>query len=914
MIDANFKYRNRLLFAFLIVFVPLILISSTIAYYQVKKILQTNIEKELQDTTLSLLNLIQTSAALSIKNRLHAIADKNLDIARYYYGKYQSGLLSRSEAITIIEEIFLSQSVGMKGYIYCINSQGIITVHPNEKIRNKNFSELDFIRQQIQIKKGYFEYDIKKDGESNKQSKALYMVYFEPLDWIISASSYREEFSSFLNIDDFRNSILSFKSGETGYAFVLSEDGDILVHPTMQGINLLRQSAYSNEFFKQIIKEKNGKIRYFWKNPNELKPREKITIFKYLPEYKWIVASSSYVDEVFSPLNTFRNFLVVFMILILLSSVWITYLISTSVTKPLVSLMDTLDQGARGDFSVRMDDDVPYEFGRLARQFNSFMGQLEQNQEKIKTEIQKNTEARAVIEEYDLRLRSLFNQSFQFTGLLSPLGMLEEVNQSSLDFVGYTAGDVMGKPFWQTPWWRHDPKVQQQVKDAVERAAQGDFIRFEITNTSKDDQIINMDVTIKPVLNSLGDVAFLIVEGRDITAYKLAAQEAKTLAVRLEKAQKMEAIGTLAGGIAHDFNNILSGILGYSELAQLNLDSPEKAKKYIELIVKGAQRAASLTRQILTFSRQSQTEPEKYPLNLYLVVKEALKLLRSSIPTSIKISENIVSKAKVLADSVQMHQLIMNLCTNAYHAMGENKGVLTVQLQEVKISKDKDVFDHIITKGRYLELEIADTGLGMDEKILLKAFDPYFTTKEVGKGTGFGLSMVHAIVESHGGYIKVESAEGKGTSFYIYLPLIDQETDFDFCGKEEKILKRGVEKIMIVDDEENIRLIGQAFLTSCGYSVDTFENGIKAFEAFEKDHDQFDLIVTDMTMPGMTGDELAKRVLKLRKDMPVILCTGYSETVSEEKALEMGIRKYVQKPVSNKDLAVLIREILDLKV
>lgn len=912
MVFAKFKFKNKLLLTFLFVFIPLILIGSTIAYYQVKKIIQTGINKELQDTTDSLVNLIKTSASVSKKNRLHAIAEKNMDIASHYYNKYRTGILSKSEAVETIEEIFLSQPVGITGYIYCVSSKGIVTVHPNNKVKGSDISEFDFIRQQMEIKNGYIEYDWKNPGEAKARPKALYMVYFEPLDWIISVSSYREEFSHLVDIDDFKESILSYKSGKTGYAYVLSEDGVAVVHPKLQGVNIFNQSVYPSGPIKQILSEKNGKIKYFWKNPNEFEFREKIVIFKHLPEYKWIVASSSYVEEIFLPLKTFRNFLITALIIVIVLSVGITYLISTSVTKPLASFMDKLEEGTKGDFSVRMDAAHPDEFGQLSRHFNSFMTQLEHNQKEIENVIKKNIDAQAALVENDLKLRSLFDQSFQHTGILSPMGILEEINQSGLEFGGCSLGEVVFKPFWQLPWWRHDPKVQQKLKRAVQNAMQGKFVRYDTTSISKDNEIKDIDLSIKPIFKPSGGVAFIISEGRDITEYKQAALERKNLAVQLEKSQKMEAIGTLAGGIAHDFNNILSGILGYAQLTELNLNNPMKAKGYMSQIVKGAQRAAGLTQQILTFSRQ--TEYEKHPLNIYLVIKEALKLLRSSIPTTIEINENIVSKSKVMADPTQIHQVVMNLCTNAYHAIGETGGLIAVELKEIEISGTSDFFDQKMNPGRYIELEITDTGAGMNKETMLKAFDPYFTTKEVGKGTGFGLALVHAIVEEHDGYIKVKSSVGQGSSFYVYLPLVENDAAQGKDKKNETSFNGGTEKLMVVDDEEDICQIVKTFLSDCGYTVSIFENGATAFDIFEKDPDQFDMIITDMAMPQMTGLELSKKVLKIRKNLPIIMCTGYSEAVSESKAIKMGIQRYVQKPVDNRKLAVLIREILDTKI
>ncbi|WP_300458913.1 cache domain-containing protein [Desulfobacula sp.] len=909
---AKLKFRNKLLFAFLIGFIPFILMGSILAYYQVKKTIQTSIENELQSTNDALTNLIKTSASVSIKNRLHAIAEKNLEIASYYYNKYQSGLIGRAEAIQIIEEIFLHQSVGISGYIYCLNSKGIVTFHPNDTLLNTDVSEFDFVRQQMEIKDGYLEYEWKNPGESHERAKALYMVYFKPLDWIISVSSYRDEFNYLVDMDDFRDSILSYKSGKTGYAYVLDEAGTILVHQYLQGLNLFAQSDQPIEFLKQILEQKNGTIKYFWKNPRESTPREKIVLFKHLPEYKWIVASSSYIAEVFLPLDTFRNLLIAGLMFVLLFCVGITYFISRSITKPLTSLMEKFEEAKHGDFSVRMGEGSPDEFGRLAQHFNAFMDRLKQNNKKIAAEIQKNRDVQAALVAKDLKLRSLFDHSFQLTGILSPSGIIEEVNRTGLEFAGCTTEDVVHRPLWQTPWWQHDSKTQHQLRTSIKKAGRGEFVRYETTNISKEGQIRSIDFSIKPIFNAGGEVAFLLVEGRDITAYKLAARERKNLAVQLEKSQKMEAIGTLSGGIAHDFNNILSGILGYAQLAELDLDDPIKARENIAQIIKGTKRAAKLTRQILTFSRQ--TGYEKHPFSLCLVVKEALKLLRSSIPTTIEISENIVSTAMVLADPTQIHQVMMNLCTNAYHAMEKTGGILTIRVREREILNTTDIFSHVIPPGRYLELEIIDTGIGMDEETLSKAFDPYFTTKAAGKGTGLGLSLVHAIVKAHGGYIKASSAVGQGTCFSVYLPVVDQETHFNPRVKQEKRSKHGAEKIMVVDDEKNIRWVIQAYLARYGYSISTFENGAEAFEAFERAPDQFDLIITDMTMPRMTGEELAKNVLRLRKGMPVILCTGYSETISEAKALEMGIRKYVQKPVSNEELVMLVREILDQPV
>ncbi len=622
-----------------------------------------------------------------------------------------------------------------------------------------------------------------------------------------------------------------------------------------------------------------------------------------------LLFKSDETKDVYAPLKTFRNFLFGALAFVIVSLIVIVFGVSRIVTRPLESAMEKLERGAKGDYSVRMDATGAREFITLGRYFNVFIEQIEENHRKIALEVQQKTASQIALVENDLKLRSLFDQSFQYIVILSPSGIIEEMNQNIIRFSGCSADEILYRPFWEAIWWQHDAGVQAQIKAMTQRVINGESLRQEVTATSQQGRIGIIDLSLKPVLQPSGGVAFIIAEGRDVTDLKQAAQERKDLAVQLERSQKMEAIGTLAGGIAHDFNNILSGIMGYSQLLELSLEKPEKARTHIRQIKKGAQRAADLISQILTFSRQ--TRFEKQPLRLYLVVKESLKLMRSSIPATIEIAETVLSKERTLADPTQMHQVIMNLCTNAYHAMMEKGGCLSVKLSEVHVSGKKDVFDHNMTDGHYLELDVSDTGHGMDSEVLSKAFDPYFTTKEPGKGTGFGLALVQAIVYEHEGFITVESQVGQGTCFSIFLPVIQQADDPIDDPSMADHPTGGAETIMVVDDEADIREVLCLFLQDIGYTVETFANGAQALDAFERTPHAYDLVITDMAMPKMTGSELAQSLLRLRKDIPVILCTGYSETLSESQCMEIGIRQYIQKPVESMTLAHVIRTILD---
>jgi len=383
----------------------------------------------------------------------------------------------------------------------------------------------------------------------------------------------------------------------------------------------------------------------------------------------------------------------------------------------------------------------------------------------------------------------------------------------------------------------------------------------------------------------------------------------KRLEEDLFQARKMEAIGTLAGGIAHDFNNILTAILGYAELAKTDITNRQQTLEDLDEVIIGANRARDLIKQILTFSRKSTHQLE--PLALYLIIKESLKLLRSSLPSSVEIRHNIdAGSGKILADPTKIQQILVNLCTNACQAMENEQGVLTVTLLRKQMQAD-DVGQGM-SPGPYIELTVSDTGHGMDKETEKRIFEPFFTTKGVGKGTGMGLAMVHGIVQDYHGLIKVESEVGKGTTFRIYFPAIaeDRNEDSDEAQRQTP-MRGGNERILLVDDESAIVRMLTATLDKLGYRVTGKTSSLEALEEFRAAPQSFDLIITDQTMPGLSGTGLAQEALKIRPAMPIILCTGFNPLVSEENIKKMGIREFVMKPLENTKIAQLIRDTLD---
>jgi PAS domain S-box-containing protein len=390
---------------------------------------------------------------------------------------------------------------------------------------------------------------------------------------------------------------------------------------------------------------------------------------------------------------------------------------------------------------------------------------------------------------------------------------------------------------------------------------------------------------------------------RDIT-------QRKQLQAQLQRVQKMEAIGTLAGGIAHDFNNILAIIIGCTELLLLTHGKDSRSLGHLKQIHEAANRATDLIQQILTFSRQRKVE--KKPLQLNFIVKEVLKMLRASLPSTIQIDQNIApDSGMTLADPTQIHQVIMNLCTNAAHAMREHGGVLKISLSDIDInSGNLDSYPEV-GPGAYLRLSVSDTGHGMNRDVLERIFDPYFTTKESGEGTGLGLAVIHGIVDNYKGVIRVQSEPDKGTTFEIFLPSIDHPSEMEDIEDCYKDLPLGHERILFVDDEQAIVNVSKEMLEILGYEVVTTTSSVDALKLFRDQPDHFDLIITDMTMPYMTGDTLAGEILRIRPDMPVILCTGFIERSTEIKAKALGIQEYVAKPMVIHELAEKVRDALD---
>lgn len=1162
---TNLSIKFKLFIVYAVITLIIFTLSFFLLFFNVRQNIEYRLKEELNTSNQTITDMVETVATVSIKNHLRTFAEKKQEMTRHFYQRFQDGEISERDAKEKARQAILNQTVGDTGYLYCVNSKGIAVVHPDAGVVGRDFSHRRFVQNQIQKKNGYLEYDWKNPDETDERPKALYMTYFEPWDWIISASSYKSEFNKLININDFRERILSLTFGETGYSFIYDFQGNSIIHPELTG-NVL-ELADDRGFLvaREMIRLKKGYLTYWWKNPSEKEPREKFVAFDSIPGVDWIVASSSYTREMFAPLVKMQKTFFLILVLAFVTTGGAALLVSSVITKPLEDFIQRLEKMTVEERSSPLALNRKDEIGKLSSSFNRFMERLHMYRSKLISEISIRKKTEMELRESEERMRNLVEQSPLSIQIIDREGKTTQVNQAweelwgitweeisatgynilkdkqiidlgivpylkraydgetvflqaqeydasptekttkkhwvtaniypvkdkagfvhsvvilqtditaqkkaddeikklnkfrasiidSLDIwlsvcdsdmnvilwnkaaqkiSGYDKHEVIGhNKIWEwlypdetyhnkimadagsifeksgvinnfetmirhkegsehiISWHTHilsesrehgtqyistgrDLTEQRQTETALRKSEkkykslyenlpigvirvtiEGEIISYnpsclkimdfpasEDTNRynvvdfyrhpedrelflekiKKDGFIKNFEYEVKTftgekkficsntvlVRDSKGNMC-LDSTIEDITQRKLTEIEKEKLESQLRQTQKMEALGTLAGGIAHDFNNILSGIFGFSQLAQNHLNDPERAKKDIEQIVAGAQNATELVRQILTFSRKS--THEKQPLAVYSVVKEALKLLRASMPASIEIIKKIDSKTTIMADPTKIHQVLMNLCTNAYHAMFEKGGILAVGLKDVEFSKNECIPGSNIRPGKYIRLEISDTGSGMDAATKEKIFEPYFTTKTADKGTGLGLAVVFGIVEEHNGYISVYSEPGQGSTFHVHIPIIEEAPEPYIAEESGEIPLSGMETILFVDDEEAVLKSTQGLLQELGYVIKTFESGIKAFEMYKKNPDYFDLVITDMTMPLMSGFELSQKILDLRPEQPIILCTGHSELLNREKALIIGIRHYYEKPIIIKKLSEVIRAVLD---
>jgi len=579
--------------------------------------------------------------------------------------------------------------------------------------------------------------------------------------------------------------------------------------------------------------------------------------------------------------NLLIRSIIIAVIFFIAGSVFI-YFVMKRLTKPLDRLTVAVKNVGAGKVVENVHVETTDEIGKLANAFNNMAQSIKWRERALR--------------ESETKYRTLFEESRDVIFIIDTQGKFIDANQAALDLFGYSRDEILEIGL-------DDLFLQPvELKNIKKYIAHDNYVRDRDVKLKKRDN---------SPLDCLLTLSMRKADGGEMLGYQGIIRDEthqKVLEMQLIQAQKMESIGTLAGGIAHDFNNILAPIMLHSEMVMDDLAPDDPLQLNMEGIFKAAGQARDLVKQILTFARKR--SEEKIVIKSSSIFKEAIKFIRSTIPTTIDIQyNNKAEQDTILADPTQLNQIVMNLCTNAAYVMREQGGLLEVILENEDNSGEKANGFFILKPGRYLKLTVRDNGAGISPDIIDRVFEPYFTTKKFGDGTGLGLATIHGIVKNYGGSITVKSEVGKGTAFYVYFPSIDAE---DPDTDEKKIdIPKGTERILFVDDEKSVVDSMQKILERLGYKVTARTSSIEALEAFRNDTRLFDLVITDMTMPNMTGKELVSELKTLRPDIPIILCTGFSDQINKKKAKELGIDDFIMKPIIRSKIANSIREVLD---
>ncbi len=677
------------------------------------------------------------------------------------------------------------------------------------------------------------------------------------------------------------NELAKLPSADDDFITVIDRDGTVLITP--ETAHLLGTIGGSGRNAKALITDATALKKGF--SRATLFGTDAFVAYAPVTDLGWSVLVSLPYERFTAQTN--RLLLIslgVFLVTCLIGA-QASYILARNISSPLIRVSALARAIAKGSSGEKIPAHTQDEVGVLVESFNAMVDDL-----------RRTTISRDYV---DNILRSM-NECLI---VIDRNGNIESANARTSALLGYAEDELIGLPLehlFPVPNSRNATVYQKMLNEKS-------VYDLDIFFQAKSGRRIPVTFSKSELRDGDGNDMGAVCVALDISERKNAEQEREKLQTQLQRAQKLETVGTLAGGIAHDFNNILTAIIGFSELIQQDLPKDTANATYITHVLESGRRAQDLIKQLLSFSRR--TEQERMPLHLHVIIKEILKLLRASIPSTVKICQDIDAHCgAVLADSTQMHQLIMNLCTNAAQAMEENGGILQVDLAQVMLGADASRSYPDLKPGAYARLTISDTGHGMSKETQARIFDPFFSTKEVGKGSGLGLSVVHGIVASHNGTITVDSEIDHGSTFEILFPIVNAEV------VQSPVLAAplltGSEHILFVDDEVTVASLAKQMLERLGYTLTVKNNSAEALATFRAAPDKFDLIITDQTMPDIVGSELARKMLEIKSDMPIILCTGYSAAITEEAAREIGIKAFVMKPFGYREITEAIRRAL----
>lgn len=898
----NLPIRYKFLIVFIGVFTLTLSLASFVTYTLVRITIEKNIESELANTNTSLVNIVGNAANGSIRNYLRAIAEKNLDIVRYAYNQYEEGRLTERQAKELSTGMLLCQAIGKTGYIYVLNSRGVLDVHPKELLRGANISQYTFIQEQIRRKHGYLEYEWKNPGETKERPKALYMTYFKPWDWIISASSYRGEFKHLVNAANLRDSILSVRFGKTGYPFIIDSHGTFIIHPKLEGKNSINaKDADGRLFIKEICERKHGKIIYPWQNPGEPFPRQKLVFFDYIPEFDWIVASSSYLEEFYAPLATLRyTIIATFIAAVALVSLF-TFQVSGTVTKPLQQLMEKFSAAAAGNLSVRLQGFGRDEVGQLGRFFNELMGKLE-------AEIQERLQAEKALKKSEQTMVDIIDFLPDATVVIDQESKVIAWNHAMEQMTGVNAPSVLGKGnyAYALPFYGERRPILIDLVTVPDKEIEDKYAHIErrgkiLFGECYADALPTgkryLFATAVALHDPQGRVVGAIESIRDITERKQTEDELQKYQIHLEeivnsrtaalKTRTNEALmarqaaetankakSTFLANMSHELRTPLNAVLGFSELMMRDPQLSADQRENLKTINKSGDHLLAIINDVLEMSKieAGHTELSLNSFNLHSLidsVQDMFRLLAGRKGLDFIVQGKRDVPEFIRGDEAKLRQILINLLANAVKFTSEGQILLRLRKQSEQTSPDDQ--DHI-----QLCFEVEDTGPGIPQKDSPQLFEAFYQTEfgqYVQGGTGLGLTISRNFVQLMGGDISVISPvkDDRGTCFTFQV-MVEKPAAEEVASLQPKSrqLVTGIMpgqpqyRILVVDDKESNRRLLDKILKPLNCMISEVTNGKDALEAWRTF--QPHLIWMDLRMPIMDGYEATRLIRKMESE------------------------------------------------
>lgn len=792
--------RVWLIFGYSALFLAVLMPMAMGMNLRMQKLLTQNIETQLEIATNNMVNMVKVATTGSIQQHLRAIADKNVEIVRMFYEDYRAGRLTEEEAKRQAARVLLSQKIGQTGYLYVLDSRGRLQVHPEPELLDRDLRSFEFIRRQIVQKRGFIEYEWKNPHEPRMRPKALYMSYFEPWDWIVSASSYREEFSKLIHVDDFREEILSNHFGKTGYTYVMDSRGNLIIHPVLTG-NIYNAVDSSGRYFTQkICREKNGKTVYSWRNPGEEKEREKLAIYRYIPELDWIVVSTGYLEEVYAPLRSLREILYMGVLAMFLLLLTLSFWISRVITKPLQDIANAFAQGAAGRFSTRVRTKTGGEIRLLAGYFNKFMRELDQYSRSLRDEVRQRKRAQREMERTALRQRMILENANEGFMELGSDRVILDINPEMAQMLGREPNAIIGRKIYEFV----DAPSAERIREHMELRKIGLRSSYEVTLLRPDGSHVVCLVNGAPILDESGRKISSFAMLTDITQRKMQEEEIRRINEELEQrvmertealqrtlqmmqqaqeqlvqSEKMAALGQLVAGVAHEINTPVGvGMTAATHLQEsvqafcASYESGKITRSEMErflgvvretsaILASNLSRAADLIGSFKQIAVDRASGDERtfvlaeYIQELLLSLKPRFKHTKHRVV--VDCPPDITLYGSPGAFSQILTNLILNSLTHGFE--GKDAGTVSIRVQRT---------------GNSIELECSDDGAGIPPEHLPRIFDPFFTTKRGQGGSGLGLHIVYNLVtRTLGGRIQVHSVPGAGVSFTLTFPAGD---------------------------------------------------------------------------------------------------------------------------------------------